>query len=147
MINYKLTYFDKILINRIKACLLDFIVCLILIFLTFIIFKIINIFTLNLFNEVFLFIIPVIFISYYSFSIGGDEGITFGMKIFKINLINKSNNRLTIRELLAYNLIFFIVVPIGSILLISIIYPLINNERKCIHDYIFKTKFNLKRNI
>tara|TARA_S200000501_G_scaffold258691_1_gene242506 strand:- start:23819 stop:24262 length:444 start_codon:yes stop_codon:yes gene_type:complete len=147
MINYKLTYFDKILINRIKACLLDFIVCLILIFLTFIIFKIINIFTLNLFNEVFLFIIPVIFISYYSFSIGGDEGITFGMKIFKINLINKSNNRLTIKELLAYNLIFFIVVPIGSILLISIIYPLINNERKCIHDYIFKTKFNLKRNI
>lgn len=147
MINYKLTYFDKILISRIKACLLDFIVCLILIFLTFIIFKIINIFTLNLFNEVFLFIIPVIFISYYSFSIGGDEGITFGMKIFKINLINKSNNRLTIRELLAYNLIFFIVVPIGSILLISIIYPLINNERKCIHDYIFKTKFNLKRNI
>ncbi|RPF90964.1 MAG: hypothetical protein CBD28_001140 [Rhizobiales bacterium TMED168] len=147
MINYKLTYFDKILINRIKACLLDFIVCLILIFLTFIIFKIINIFTLKLFNEVFLFIIPVIFISYYSFSIGGDEGITFGMKIFKINLINKSNNRLTIKELLAYNLIFFIVVPIGSILLISIIYPLINNERKCIHDYIFKTKFNLKRNI
>ena len=147
MINYKLTYFDKILINRIKACLLDFVICLILILLTFLIFKIINIFTLNLFNGVFLFIIPVIFISYYSFSIGGDGGITFGMKIFKINLINKSNNRLTIKELLAYNLIFFIVVPIGTILLISIIYPLINNERKCVHDYIFKTKFNLKRNI
>ena len=147
MINYKLTYFDQILINRVKACLLDFIICLILILITFFIFKVINILTLNLFNEVFLFIIPVIFISYYSFSIGSEKGITFGMKFFRINLINKSNSRLTIKELLLYNLIFFIVVPIGSILLISIIYPLINNERKCIHDYVFKTKFNLKSNI
>ena len=39
--------------------------------------------------------------------------------------------------------LFFIVTPIALVLLISLIIPLVNDERKCIHDYILKTKFNL----
>ena len=143
MKNYKLTYYDQILINRIKASSLDILICLSLITITVIIFKIINFFTLNLFNEAILFIIPVIIVSYYSFSIGNENGSTFGMKIFKINLVNDKNKRLSTKELLIYNILFFIVTPIALVLLISFIIPLVNDERKCIHDYIFKTKFNL----
>jgi len=143
MKNYKLTYYDQILINRIKACILDLLICLLLILISVIIFKIINFFTLNLFNEAILFIIPVIIISYYSFSIGNENGSTFGMKVFKISLVNDKNKRLSIKELLIYNTLFFIVTPIALVLLISFIMPLINDKRKCIHDYIFKTKFNL----
>ena len=143
MKNYKLTYYDQILINRIKACILDLLICMSLILITVTIFKIINFFTLNLFNEAILFIIPVIIVSYYSFSIGNENGSTFGMKIFKINLVNDKNKRLSIKELLIYNILFFIVTPIALVLLISFIIPLVNDERKCIHDYIFKTKFNL----
>ena len=143
MKNYKLTYYDKILINRIKACILDLLICLSLITITVIIFKIINFFTLNLFNEAILFIIPVVILSYYSFSIGNENGSTFGMKIFKIVLVNNKNKELSTKELLIYNFLFFVVTPIGLVLLISFIIPLVNDERKCIHDYIFKTKFNL----
>ena len=140
---YKLTYYDQILINRIKACILDLLICMSLILITVTIFKIINFFTLNLFNEAILFIIPVIIVSYYSFSIGNENGSTFGMKIFKINLVNDKNKRLSTKELLIYNILFFIVTPIALVLLISFIIPIVNDERKCIHDYIFKTKFNL----
>ncbi len=143
MKNYKLTYYDQILINRIKACILDLLICMSLILITVTVFKIINFFTLNLFNEAILFIIPVIIVSYYSFSIGNENGSTFGMKIFKINLVNDKNKRLSTKELLIYNILFFIVTPIALVLLISFIIPLVNDERKCIHDYIFKTKFNL----
>ena len=143
MKNYKLTYYDQILINRIKACILDLLICLSLIIITVIIFKIINFFTLNLFNEAILFISPVIIISYYSFSIGNEKGSTFGMKIFKIDLVNDKNKKLSVKELLIYNILFFIVTPIALVLLISLIIPLVNDERKCIHDYILKTKFNL----
>ena len=143
MKNYKLTYHDQILINRIKACILDLLICLSLIVITVIIFKIINFFTLNLFNEAILFISPVIIISYYSFSIGNEKGSTFGMKIFKIDLVNDKNKKLSVKELLIYNILFFIVTPIALVLLISLIIPLVNDERKCIHDYILKTKFNL----
>ena len=143
MKKYKLTYYDQILINRIKACILDLLICLSLITIMVIIFKIINFFTLNLFNEAILFIIPVVIVSYYSFSIGNENGSTFGMKIFKIGLVNNKNKKLNTKELLIYNFLFFIVTPIGLVLLISLIIPLVNDERKCIHDYIFKTKFNL----
>ena len=143
MKKYKLTYYDQILINRIKACILDLLICLSLITITVIIFKIINFFTLNLFNEAILFIIPVVVVSYYSFSIGNENGSTFGMKIFKISLVNNKNKELSTKELLIYNFLFFTVTPIGLALLISFIIPFVNNERKCIHDYIFKTKFNL----
>ena len=143
MKKYKLTYYDQILINRIKACILDLLICLSLITIMVIIFKIINFFTLNLFNEAILFIIPVVIVSYYSFSIGNENGSTFGMKIFRIGLVNNKNKKLSTKELLIYNFLFFIVTPIGLVLLISFIIPLVNDERKCIHDYIFKTKFNL----
>ena len=89
-----------------------------------------------------LFILPVVIISYYCFSIGGEKNSTFGMKICKIELVNRKNRKLTIKELLIYNFLFFTVTPIALVLLISFIIPLINDERRCIHDYIFKTKFN-----
>ena len=98
MKNYKLTYYDQILINRIKACILDLLICFFLIIITFIIFKIINFFTLNLFKEGILFIIPVVILSYYSFSIGNENGSTLGMKIFKIGLVNNKNKELALKN-------------------------------------------------
>ena len=60
-----------------------------------------------------------------------------------IDLLNNKNQSLGIKELLIYNIIFFLVTPIGTIFLISIIFPLFNSQRKCLQDYIFKTKFIL----
>ena len=136
MKNYKLTYYDRILINRIKACILDLLICFGLILITALVFKVINFFTLNLFNEAILFILPVVIISYYCFSIGGEKNSTFGMKIFKIELLNRKNRKLTTKELLIYNFLFF-VTPIALVLLISFIIPLINDERKCVSMIMF----------
>lgn len=90
------------------------------------------------------FIFPVILSTYYSFSVGGKKGLTLGMILFGINFLNKNNQNLGVKELFIYNLLFFLVIPVGILLLVAIILPMISKERKCLQDYIFKTKFILE---
>ena len=143
MINYKPTYFDKVFLRRILASLLDILICLLLALIVWVLANVIGFFTFGIIKKAIPFILPVILIVYYIYSLGGRKGITFGMKLFKIDLLNNKNQNLGIKELLIYNIIFFLVTPIGAIFLISIIFPLFNNQRKCLQDYIFKTKFIL----
>ena len=141
MITYKLTYFDKILLKRILASLFDILFCIFLIILVWILLNLIGFFTFGIIENAEPFIFPVILIAYYSFSLGGKHGLTIGMNLLSINLLNNKNQNLDSKELLIYNFLFFLVTPVGVILLISAVFPLTNKERKCLQDYIFKTKF------
>jgi len=105
--------------------------------------NIIGFFTFGIIKKAIPFILPVILTTYYVYSLGSTKGITFGMSYMKIDFLNKKNQNLEVKELLIYNILFFLVIPIGTLFLISIIFPLSNNQRRCLQDYIFKTKFIL----
>jgi len=141
--NYKLTYFDKVFLRRIIAALLDALICFFLASIVWIMANIIGFFTFGIIKKAIPFILPVILTTYYVYSLGSTKGITFGMSYMKIDLLNNKNQNLEVKELLIYNILFFLVIPIGTLFLISIIFPLSNNQRRCLQDYIFKTKFIL----
>jgi len=141
--NYKLTYFDKVFLRRIIAALLDALICFFLASIVWIMANIIGFFTFGIIEKAIPFILPVILTTYYVYSLGSTKGITFGMSYMKIDFLNNKNQNLEVKELLIYNILFFLVIPIGTLFLISIIFPLSNNQRRCLQDYIFKTKFIL----
>jgi len=141
--NYKLTYFDKVFLRRIIAALLDALICFFLASIVWIMANIIGFFTFGIIKKAIPFILPVILTTYYVYSLGSTKGITFGMSYMKIDFLNNKNQNLEVKELLIYNILFFLVIPIGILFLISIIFPLSNNQRRCLQDYIFKTKFIL----
>jgi uncharacterized RDD family membrane protein YckC len=141
--NYKLTYFDKVFLRRIIAALLDALICFFLASIVWIMANIICFFTFGIIKKAIPFILPVILTTYYVYSLGSTKGITFGMSYMKIDFLNNKNQNLEVKELLIYNILFFLVIPIGTLFLISIIFPLSNNQRRCLQDYIFKTKFIL----
>jgi|TARA_B100001059_G_scaffold64811_1_gene60941 uncharacterized RDD family membrane protein YckC len=141
--NYKLTYFDKVFLRRIIAALLDALICFFLASIVWIMANIIGFFTFGIIKKAIPFILPVILTTYYVYSLGSTKGITFGMSYMKIDFLNNKNQNLEVKELLIYNILFFLVIPIGTLFLISIIFPLSNNQRRCLQDYIFKTKFIL----
>ncbi len=143
MKNYKLTYFDKVFLRRIIAALLDALICFFLASIVWIMANIIGFFTFGIIKKAIPFILPVILTTYYVYSLGSTKGITFGMSYMKIDFLNNKNQNLEVKELLIYNILFFLVIPIGTLFLISIIFPLSNNHRRCLQDYIFKTKFIL----
>ena len=143
MINYKLTHFDKVFLRRIIAALLDALICFFLASIVWIMANIIGFFTFGIIKKAIPFILPVILTTYYVYSLGSTKGITFGMSYMKIDFLNNKNQNLEVKELLIYNILFFLVIPIGTLFLISIIFPLSNNQRRCLQDYIFKTKFIL----
>lgn len=143
MKNYKLTYFDKVFLRRIIAALLDALICFFLASIVWIMANIIGFFTFGIIKKAIPFILPVILTTYYVYSLGSAKGITFGMSYMKIDFLNNKNQNLEVKELLIYNILFFLVIPIGTLFLISIIFPLSNNQRRCLQDYIFKTKFIL----
>ena len=143
MKNYKLTYFDKVFLRRIIAALLDAFICFFLASIVWIMANIIGFFTFGIIKKAIPFILPVILTTYYVYSLGSTKGITFGMSYMKIDFLNNKNQNLEVKELLIYNILFFLVIPIGTLFLISIIFPLSNNQRRCLQDYIFKTKFIL----
>ena len=143
MKNYKLTYFDKVFLRRIIAAILDALICFFLASIVWIMANIIGFFTFGIIKKAIPFILPVILTTYYVYSLGSTKGITFGMSYMKIDFLNNKNQNLEVKELLIYNILFFLVIPIGTLFLISIIFPLSNNQRRCLQDYIFKTKFIL----
>jgi uncharacterized RDD family membrane protein YckC len=125
------------------ASICDFLICLFLILITWLTITIVDFFTFGIVGKGAPFIVPITLISYYLFSLGSQKGITLGMSLFKVNLLDSKNQKLNIKQLLIYNLLFFLVMPIGIILLISIIFPLANKKRRCLQDYVLNTKFIL----
>ena len=62
---------------------LDILICLLLALNVWVLANVIGFFTFGIIKKTIPFILPVILIVYYVYSLGGRKGITFGMKLFK----------------------------------------------------------------
>jgi len=141
----ELTIYDKQLFRRVFASLIDFILVISISFLVFTIFFIINFLTFNLFKTAYLFMFPVIFICYYSLTLGSDKSSTIGMKLLDFQLKPKTGRILGKRSALIHTLTFYLALPVGVITLTYLIYPILNDKRTCMHDLIYKVKFLERR--
>ena len=138
MNNINISYYDKILLKRMIASFIDVLLVSILIITVLIIISFLSVLTFGIIGKSIPFVIPVIFSTYFSFTLGSDNSATPGMNILGIVIKNKKKNKLRKVSAFGHTLIFFISLPIGLIFLISIIYPLLNKERKCIHDFVYE---------
>ena len=138
MNNINISYYDKILLKRMIASFIDVLLVSILTITVLIIISFLSVLTFGIIGKSIPFVIPVIFSTYFSFTLGGNNSATPGMNILGIVIKNKKKNKLRKFSAFGHTLIFFISLPLGLIFLISIIYPLLNKQRKCIHDLIYE---------
>ena len=138
MKNINISYYDKILLKRIIASFIDVLLVCTLTIIVLIIISFLGVLTFGIIGKSIPFVIPVIFSTYFSFTLGGNNSATPGMNILGIVIKSRKKNKLGKVSAFAHSLIFFISLPIGLIFLISIIYPLLNKQRKCIHDLIYE---------
>ncbi len=135
------TGYDRQLIRRIIASIIDIVIVLNLSLLVFLSIKIINFFIFNLFYTSYYFIIPVVISSYFILTLGGKKQATYGMMIMKFNLCLKKGDNFTKKHAFIHSFLFFAILPLGVITLTYFIYPLLNDKRACIHDLLYKVRF------
>ena len=137
----EITGYDRQLIRRFIASIIDIVIVLNLSLLVFLSIKIINFFIFNLFYTSYYFIIPVVISSYYILTLGGKKQATYGMMIMNFNLCLKKGDNFTKKHAFIHSLLFYVILPIGVITLTYFIYPLLNDKRACIHDLLYKVRF------
>ena len=137
----EITGYDRQLIRRFIASIIDIVIVLNLSLLVFLSIKIINFFIFNLFYTSYYFIIPVVISSYFILTLGGKKQATYGMMIMNFNLFLKKEI-ISQKNMLLSTLSFsFAILPLGVITLTYFIYPLLNDKRACIHDLLYKVRF------
>ena len=129
--------FDKQLLRRIIAAIIDVIIVIFITILIFVIISVINFLIFNLFKTSTYFIFPVIFYCY----LGSDKASTIGMKLMNFQLRIKKGSKFTRKKALIHTSLFYLTLPIGIISLTYFIYPLLNDKRSCMHDLIYQTQF------
>ena len=137
----EITGYDRQLIRRFIASIIDIVIVLNLSLLVFLSIKIINLIIFNLFYTSYYFIIPVVISSYFILTLGGKKQATYGMVIMNFNLCLKEGNNFTKKHAFIHSLLFFTILPLGVITLTYFIYPLLNDKRACIHDLLYKVRF------
>ena len=137
----EITGYDRQLIRRFIASIIDIVIVLNLFLLVFLSIKIINFFIFNLFYTSYYFVIPVVISSYFILTLGGKKQATYGMVIMNFNLCLKEGNNFTKKHAFIHSLLFFAILPLGVITLTYFIYPLLNDKRTCIHDLLYKVRF------
>ena len=137
----EITGYDKQLIRRFIASIIDIVIVLNLSLLVFLSIKIINFFIFNLFYTSYYFIIPVVISSYFILTLGGKKQATHGMMIMNFNLCLKKGDNFTKKHAFIHSFLFFTILPLGVITLTYFIYPLLNDKRACIHDLLYKVSF------
>ena len=137
----EITKYDRQLIRRFIASILDIVIALNLCLLVFLTIKIINFFMFNLFYTSYYFIIPVVISSYFILTLGGKKQATYGMMIMNFNLCLRKGKNFTKKHAFIHTFLFFAILPLGVITLTYFIYPLLNDKRACIHDLLYKVHF------
>ena len=137
----EITGYDRQLIRRFIASIIDLVIVINLSLLVFLSIKIINFFIFNLFYTSYYFIIPVVISSYFILTLGGKKHATYGMIIMNFNLCLKKGDNFTKKHAFIHSLLFFAILPLGVITLTYFIYPLLNDKRACIHDLLYKVRF------
>ena len=93
MNNINISYYDKILLKRMIASFIDVLLVSILTITVLIIISFLSVLTFGIIGKSIPFVIPVIFSTYFSFTLGGDNSATPGMNILGIVIKNKKKNR------------------------------------------------------
>ena len=137
----EITGYDRQLIRRFIASIIDIVIVLNLSLLVFLFIKIINFFIFNLFYTSYYFIIPVVISSYFILTLGGKKQATYGMMIMNFILCLRKGDNLTKQHAFIHSFLFFAILPLGVITLTYFIYPLLNDKRACIHDLLYKVRF------
>ena len=137
----EITGYDRQLIRRFIASIIDIVIVLNLSLLVFLSIKIINFFIFNLFYTSYYFIIPVVISSYFILTLGGKKQATYGMMIMNFNLCLRKGKNFTKKHAFIHTFLFFAILPLGVITLTYFIYPLLNDKRACIHDLLYKVRF------
>ena len=137
----EITGYDRQLIRRFIASIIDIVIVINLSLLVFLSIKIINFFIFNLFYTSNYFIIPVVISSYFILTLGGKKQATYGMMMMNFNLCLKKGDNFTKKHAFIHSFLFFAILPLGVITLTYFIYPLLNDKRACIHDLLYKVRF------
>ena len=137
----EITEYDRQLIRRFVASIIDIVIVLNLSLLVFLSIKIINLIIFNLFYTSYYFIIPVVISSYFILTLGGKKQATHGMMIMNFKLLIKKGGNFTKKHAFIHSILFFAILPLGVITLTYFIYPLLNDKRACIHDLLYKVSF------
>ena len=93
MNNINISYYDKILLKRMIASFIDVLLVSILTITVLIIISFLSVLTFGIIGKSIPFVIPVIFSTYFSFTLGGDNSATPGMNILGIVIKNKKKNK------------------------------------------------------
>ena len=110
----EITGYDRQLIRRFIASIIDIVIVLNLSLLVFLSIKIINFFIFNLFYTSYYFIIPVVISSYYILTLGGKKQATYGMMIMNFNLCLKKGDNFTKKHAFIHSFLFLSLIHISE---------------------------------
>ena len=82
---------------------------------------------------------PLIALAYFTFTLGGPQSATPGMRWQGIELRTWDNRRPGYVQAALQTILFYVTVPLGSLLLLIV--PFLNYRRRCLHDYLCGTVF------
>lgn len=130
--------FDGIIWARSLAFLADLAVILIAALAATVVFGILGALTFGLLWPG-ISLTPLIALAYFTFTLGGPQSATPGMRWQGIELRTWDNRRPGYLQAALQTILFYVTVPLGSLLLLIV--PFLNYRRRCLHDYLCGTVF------
>ena len=130
--------FDGIIWARSLAFLADLTVILIAALAATIVFGILGALTFGLLWPG-ISLTPLIALAYFTFTLGGPQSATPGMRWQGIELRTWDNQRPGYVQAAVQTIFFYVTVPGSSFLLLLV--PFFNYRRRCLHDYLCGTVF------
>ena len=130
--------FDGIIWARSLAFLADLAVILIAALAATVVFGILGALTFGLLWPG-ISLTPLIALAYFTFTLGGPQSATPGMRLQGIELRTWDNRRPGYVQAALQTILFYVTVPLGSLLLLIV--PFLNYRRRCLHDYLCGTVF------
>ena len=130
--------FDGIIWARSLAFLADLAVILIAALAATVVFGILGALTFGLLWPG-ISLTPLIALAYFTFTLGGPQSATPGMRWQGIELRTWDNRRPGYVQAALQTILFYVTVPLGSLLLLIV--PFLNYRRRCLHDYLCGTVF------
>lgn len=130
--------FEGIIWARSLAFLIDIAVILVATLAATIVFGILGVLTFGLLWPG-ISLTPLIALAYFTFTLGGPQSATPGMRWQNIELRTWNGHRPGYLQAALQTILFYVTVPLGSLLLLIV--PFLNYRRRCLHDYICGTVF------
>lgn len=130
--------FDGIIMARCLAFLADLLVVCVLLILASVVFGILGILTFGLLWPG-AALTPLIALAYFTFTLGGRQSATPGMRWQGIELRAWNGKRPGYLQAALQTILFYVTVAVGTVLVLIV--PFFNPRRRCLHDYLCGTVF------